>query len=115
MRLLVVAVITLVTWSIIGFAGDESGSNPMNQKQIEKELAKELPAGSSKSAVVEYLTRHHIENSSGASPPRPDEILAIYRNVKGSTHVVARSVQVVFRFKDDRLTSFSVEEKLTGP
>jgi hypothetical protein len=115
MRFFVLAAVALLIWSITGFVVSQSASNQMNQEEIKKALTKELPTGTSRTAVVDYLNKHHVENSSAASSSRPDELLAIYRNVNGSTPVVAKAVQVVFRFKNDTLVSFSVKEKLTGP
>jgi hypothetical protein len=42
-------------------------------------------------------------------------VLAIYRDVEGSTPTVRKSVQVIFRFKGDVLESYVLAEKLTGP
>jgi hypothetical protein len=88
---------------------------PMTRQQIEDQIAKALPRGVSRGQVIAYLDAHHVENSSSSSAAPPDQVLAIYRDIKGNTLIVKKAVQVVFRFKDNALASYSVTEKFTGP
>jgi hypothetical protein len=118
MRSAILAVSMLVMWAAAfpaGCANAADEASPMTRQEIEEQIAKALPQGASRERVIAFLDAHHVENSSSSTAAPPDQVLAIYRNVKGGTPIVKKSVQVVFRFKDNALESYSVVEKLTGP
>jgi hypothetical protein len=87
----------------------------MTREQIEQQISTNLPRGVSREQVIAFLKANHIENSSTSTAAPRDQILAIYRNVQGSTRVVRKAVQVIFVFRDNALESYSVTDKLTGP
>ena len=87
----------------------------MTRGQIERELARQLPRGTSRQKVIAFLEAHHVENSSSSKGAPQDQIFAIYRDVRGGTPIVAKSVQVIFHFRKDVLESFTITEKYTGP
>jgi hypothetical protein len=118
MRGTILAVSMLIMWAAAfpaGCANADNQPSQMTREQIEQQIAKTLPRGVSREQVIAFLDAHHVENSSSSTAAPPDQVLAIYRNVKGSTPIVTKAVQVVFRFKDNALESYSVVEKLTGP
>jgi hypothetical protein len=118
MRSTILAVSVVVMW-LVGFSASYANVAdeplPMTRQQIEEQISKALPRGVSRERVIAFLDAHHVENSSSASAAPPNQVLAIYRDIRGSTPVVKKAVQVVFRFRDDALESYSVTEKLTGP
>ena len=118
MRSTILAVSMLVMWAAAfptGCANAADEPSPMTRQQIEDQISTALPRGVSRERVIAFLSAHHVENSSSSSAAPPDQVLAIYRDVKGSTPVVKKAVQVIFRFKGNVLESYSVEEKFTGP
>jgi hypothetical protein len=101
--------------SMCGCAGASDHGAAMTKEEINALIAKELPVGSPRSKVIQFLDERKIDNTAYAVSADPNSIGAMFRNVAGSNLIVKTSIHVQFFFKDDRLVSCSLSEKLTGP
>lgn len=116
MRSVILALVLVILAAAYGgYATAGQMESHMTREQIEQEIAKALPRGTSRQKVIAFLKAHDVENSSSSANAPRDRILAIYRDVTGSTSTVTKSVQVVFVFKNNALESFSATEQFTGP
>jgi len=113
--------LSIVAFGAIGLTTGCASANDqaqhMTKDQIEGQLKRELLLGTPRENVVAYLDKRGIENSahSSASAASANLIVAIFRDIAGSTLLVKKSLQVTFQFNDNKLASYSFEEKLTGP
>lgn len=107
--------ITSTAASSLSSAGASDLPPQISREQIERQIANALPLGSTREQVLAFLDAHHVENSSSSGAASPNQVLAIYRDVSGSSLVVKKAVQVIFRFKGNALESYSVVERFAGP
>ena len=112
-------VLGIVAFGAIGLTAGCISANDqaqhMTKDQIEAQLKRDLPLGTPRESVVAYLDKRTIDNSARSSAVPANRIVAMFRNIGGGTLLVKKSLQVTFQFKDEKLASYSFEEKLTGP
>jgi hypothetical protein len=98
---------------LIVIVGCTTRNSLATTEDLERAIHREIPAGSSKSDVVRFLTAHHIEYSADDQDGVPT-ILGVVRDVKGS--IVKESIQVKFTFSSQgKLEGYKVKQVLTGP
>lgn len=84
--------------------------------ELESEIKKDLPLGSTKEEVSSFLDSRGIGHAyAGASPQFKNTEIALVRNA--AYHWPIRTdIQILFTFdKNSRLSSFTVKEINTGP
>ncbi len=87
-------------------------ANSPTSEELEREVRAELPIGSSLSIVEGFLTTRRLEFSFQKSSRT---IVAIARQLPGSTAVVIKSLQLEFRFDDaSKLKSIDAKVLYTG-
>jgi hypothetical protein len=80
---------------------------------VESEVRTSLPIGTSRSAVESFLLKRGIEFS---PDPSSESIYAVWRNLRGSTRVASKSLQVHFSFDNaGRLKNIDAKVLYTGP
>ena len=109
------ATATSVVVVMIGCVQATDDNAMMTKEEITSLIERELPLGTSRETVIAFLDKRKIEHSGDATEAPANVIYAMFRDVKGSTLTVKKSIQVVFRFKDNKLDGYSIAEKLTGP
>jgi hypothetical protein len=87
-------------------------------------IAREIPIGSERGAVVAFLHRHGLQDATAAvRPPRAsfvddrsrNYIVAVVRNVE-QTALTRTDLRIDFSFDDrNRLIGYKTEKMLTGP
>jgi hypothetical protein len=85
----------------------------MNPPDLEKEVRRALPVGSSLEIVEAYVTKLGMKSSYDS---RSKTVFAIVRDIKGSGMIVRRDFEFTFVFDDaSLLKSIDAKEELTGP
>lgn len=88
-------------------------ANPTSSEDLEREIRRGLPLGSSLSGVEHFLAERRLEFSYD-EPSK--SVYAVAKNLKGSTATASKALQLQFHF-DDALKLRSIEAKViyTGP
>jgi hypothetical protein len=114
--LIIVAATTTTTCS-----KSESKAGVMTAESLKTEISTALPAGSSVSAVINYLDGRKIEHSELVDQanmgfdPNIQTISAIIRNVERKG-LITGDITMSFRFdRAQKLSSFEVKSVYTGP
>jgi len=91
-----------------------TGAPPMSAAEVVS-LVNTMPLGTSRERVIEFLDQHHIENSGHSAGVPTNKIYSMFRNVEGGSFLISKSIQVIFTFRNSRLSGRLFKNVYTGP
>jgi len=100
---------------LIGCRQSNYGETEFSKERVEALVKKEFPLGSSWERVETFLDKYSFEHSDHAPTSSADTVYAILRNKDLGSSIVKKSIQVILRFENNRLSGYEVTEVFTGP